>query len=74
MNAIGIQIEHAHFTDVNEAELYIDQVYQTLSSLSQDKVHIAGRIPVQKDFIGLIQSDFAVFIAIGLVIVILFLF
>ncbi len=74
MKAIGIQIQHKHFVDIQEAEAYIDQVYQITSTFPEDQVHIAGRIPVQKDFVALIQSDFAMFIMVGLVIVILFLF
>ncbi len=73
MKAIGLHLQHRHFDSVEEADTYVDKVYDILSAFQDDQVHIAGRLPVQKDFIALIQSDFAFFIIVGLLIIIVIL-
>ncbi len=72
-DALMIQIQHKHFESLEASIDYLQQVDSVLAVFPEESVHMAGRVPVQKDFIGLIQNDFAIFIAVGFVIIIIFL-
>ncbi len=73
LTSLVIRIKHKHFVDINESNTYVANIYQMLNETGITKYKIAGRTTVQTEFIGLIQSDFGVFIVIAFIIIILFL-
>ena len=62
-----ILIKHRHFIDANRSAAFMEQIRPLIAALPYD-YHLTGRLPAEKEFLGYIQSDFAVFLALSLVI------
>lgn len=62
-----ILIKHRHFLNARASDLFMEQVKPIADSLPFEQYHLVGRLPAEKEFIGYIKTDFAVFLALSLV-------
>lgn len=66
-NVFVILIKHRHFLDAAQSDLFMEKVVPITSQLKY-KHHLVGRLPAEKEFLGFIKTDFALFLALSLVV------
>lgn len=62
-----ILIKHQHFLDAALSDVFIEKVRPITSQLKH-KHYLVGRLPAEKEFLGFIKTDFALFLGMSLVI------
>lgn len=65
-NVFVILIKHQHFLDAALSDLFMEKIGPITSQLKH-KYYLVGRLPAEKEFLGYIKTDFALFLALSLV-------
>ena len=60
-------VKHRHYMDQKKSQILFDEIKPIIGRLPY-KYHIIGRIPAEKEFLGLIKTDFTKFLVLSLVI------
>jgi len=71
--SIVVKIQHEHFVDLGISNKYVKNIESILEKNGLTNYHLVGRTSVQSEFVGLIQSDFGVFIGLAFLIIFIFL-
>ncbi|MDW3190883.1 MAG: MMPL family transporter [Cytophagales bacterium] len=66
-NVFVILIKHRHFLDAKASELFMEKVKPIADTLPYEQHYLVGRLPAEKEFLSYIKTDFAVFLALSLV-------
>ncbi|HHP7241415.1 MAG TPA: RND family transporter [Cyclobacteriaceae bacterium] len=72
-NALKVGIKHAHLERKDQSDKLVSKIEHSISLVGFEDYYLAGKAKAQKVFIGLLESEFALFLAIGLVIILTFL-
>lgn len=62
-----ILIKHQHFLDAALSDAFMEKVLPITTQLKH-KHYLVGRLPAEKEFLGFIKTDFALFLVMSLVI------
>ena len=73
LTSMMLRIKHEHYSDFDSSERYINGVEETLQKNGLVVYQLVGKASVQSEFVGLIQSDFGLFILLAFAFIIIFL-
>ena len=73
LTSMMMRVKHAHYFDFDTSEQYTQSIRGALTSNGISNYRLVGKASVQSEFVGLIQSDFGVFILLAFIFIILFL-
>lgn len=64
-NVFVILIKHRHFLDAALSDVFMEKIRPITSQLKH-RHYLVGRLPAEKEFLGYIKTDFALFLAMSL--------